>query len=282
MFFLIFCKKIKKKTPLSRPPYLRPMLPRPPLVTIITVVFNAKKLLEDTARTVLAQTYPHIEYLIVDGGSTDGTVEVIRLAEKVNGEMFNSKILRWVSEPDKGLYDAMNKGLRMATGDFVWFLNAGDHLFTNDTVEKAMARCTPSTDVLYGEVMHVNFARRHLGIRSERLPQKLPESLTWKSLRRGMVVCHQGFIARRNLAPPFIPGSIAADIDWVIEILKKSREVVHTHLIMAEYLEGGISKQRFKQGMIDRYFVLEKHFGKWQNRWNHVLIAWRAVAGVFK
>ncbi|MDV7391601.1 glycosyltransferase, partial [Arthrospira platensis SPKY1] len=109
-----------------------------PSVSIITVVYNACDLLQGTMASVFEQSWPHIEYIVVDGGSTDGTTELIRAQA--------GRISRWVSEPDKGLYDAMNKGLRMATGDFVWFLNAGDRLFTPDTVERVMEKCTAQTD----------------------------------------------------------------------------------------------------------------------------------------
>ena len=92
-----------------------------PTVSVITVVYNARDLIEGTIDSVLAQTYPHLEYVIVDGASTDGTLELIgRYADRID---------RLVSEPDRGLYDAMNKGLERATGDFVWYINAGDRIF---------------------------------------------------------------------------------------------------------------------------------------------------------
>jgi glycosyltransferase involved in cell wall biosynthesis len=252
------------------------MFPRPPLLTILTVTRNSAPVLEGTIRSVLAQTYPHIEYLVVDGASSDHTEIILRLCENLNNRLLNGKVFKRLSEPDRGLYDAMNKGLKMASGDFVWFLNAGDQLFDNQTVEKMMLQATPATDVLFGEVMLVSETRRRLGTRSQLTTQKLPERLDWQSLRMGMVVCHQAFAARRNLAPPFIEHNLAADIDWVIEILKKSRENVHTHLVLAEYLVGGISKQRHRQSLKDRYAVLKKHYGFWSNLWSHLRIAVRA------
>ncbi|MFZ2898849.1 MAG: glycosyltransferase family 2 protein [Saprospiraceae bacterium] len=240
-----------------------------PSVSIITVVFNARELLEGTMRSVFSQSWPHIEYIVVDGGSKDGTADLVRAKD--------SRIAAWVSEPDKGLYDAMNKGLRMATGDFVWFLNAGDHLFAPDTVEKVMKKCGPSTDVLYGEVMLVDDARRHLGTRSELSAQKLPAHLTWKSLRLGMVVCHQAILVRRSIAPFFIENNLTADIDWVIQALKKSRETLHTGLILAEYLQGGVSKKRHRQSLKDRYAVLRRHYGFFPNIFGHVWILLRAT-----
>lgn len=250
---------------------------RPPLVSIITVVFNGAYHLAGTAQSVLQQTYPHIEYIIVDGASTDHTLTTIKAVELANQRLLNAKILRWVSEPDKGLYDAMNKGLRMATGDFVWFMNAGDQIREPNTVEKMMLQHTPVTDVLYGEVMLVSFARRELGLRSQTTTQKLPERLTWESLRLGMTVCHQAFVARRPICPDFMQNNLAADIDWVIEVLKKSRQTVNTHLVLADFLTGGISKQKHKQSLLDRYEVLKMHFGFWPNLLAHLQIILRAA-----
>ncbi|RMG86362.1 MAG: glycosyltransferase, partial [Bacteroidetes bacterium] len=207
-----------------------------PKISVITVVFNGRDLLKGTMDSVFEQTYPNIEYVVVDGASTDGTTDLIR--------QHQHQIDRWISEPDRGLYDAMNKGLKMATGDFVWFMNAGDRIFDPKTVEKIVARIRPDTDVLFGEVMLVDDDRRHIGTRSQITTQKLPETLTWKSLRRGMVVCHQGFVARRQIAPFFIEKNLSADIDWVIKCLKNARRVTHTHLLIAEYLMGGLSKKK--------------------------------------
>lgn len=240
-----------------------------PTVTIITVVFNARDLLETTLNSVFGQTYPHIEFIVVDGGSKDGTADLIRVHA--------DRIAKWVSEPDRGLYDAMNKGLRMATGDFVWFLNAGDRIFSPGTLDRIMSLCTPTTDVLFGEVMLVDDQRRHLGTRSELTAQKLPAQLTWKSLRLGMVVCHQAILVRRSISPFFIENNLTADIDWVINALRQSRETLPTGLILAEYLQGGISKQRHRRSLADRFRILKKHYGFWPNVAGHLVILLRAV-----
>ncbi len=253
------------------------MISRPPLISIITVVYNGAYYLTGTARSVLVQTYPHIEYIIVDGGSTDHTLTAIKLAELQNEKLLNAKIFRYVSERDKGLYDAMNKGLRMATGDFVWFLNAGDQLMAADTIEKMMQQYTPDTDVFFGETMLVTFTRHPLGTRSALTTQKLPQTLTWESLRQGMVVCHQAFVARRAIAPAYLEGNLAADIDWVIEVLQKSRKNVNTGMTLVSYLTGGVSKQRHRQSLKDRYEVLKQRYGFWPNISAHVRIVLRAM-----
>ena len=238
--------------------------------SIITVVFNGENLIEGTIQSVANQTYKGIEYLIIDGGSKDATVDIIEKEAK-------KYPIRWISERDKGLYDAMNKGLAMATGDFVLFLNAGDRLFSKDTIEKIAACATPETDILYGETMLVDEQYKHIGTRSELTVQKLPENLTWKSMSKGMVVCHQAFLPRLKGIPQYMPHNLAADIDWVIQCLQKSKETINTHTIISEYLMGGISKTRHQQSLKDRYQILKKHFGYVPNLCNHLLIILRAV-----
>ncbi|MEO1436747.1 MAG: glycosyltransferase family 2 protein [Bacteroidota bacterium] len=238
-------------------------------ITVITVVYNGKDLLEGTIKSVLHQTYPHVEYVVVDGNSKDGTQAII--------QRYADQIDQWVSEPDKGLYDAMNKGLRMATGDFVLFMNAGDEFRAPDVLENVFAKATAKTDVLYGEVMFVNEAREDQGTRSENTTQKTPEALHWKSLKYGMVVSHQAFIPRRTIAPPYIENNLTADIDWVIKCLKQSQETINTQVIIADYLMGGLSVKRHRQSMKDRFAVLAKHYGVLPNLFNHAFIVWRAL-----
>lgn len=238
-------------------------------ISIITVVYNGENLLEGTIQSVLNQSYPNIEYIIVDGKSKDGTLSVIN--------KYADKISHWISESDKGLYDAMNKSLDLVTGDFIWFMNAGDRIFAPDTVEKMVAQYTSETDILYGEVMLVDDARKHIDIRSNLTTQKLPNHLNFNSLQRGMVVCHQGFLPRKSIAKKYMTGNLAADIDWVLECLKQSRKNTNTHLILSEYLQGGVSKQRHQQSLKDRYQILKKHYGFLPNLWNHFWIILRGI-----
>jgi len=240
-----------------------------PKISIITVVYNGIDLLEGTMQSVFDQTYHNIEYLVIDGKSTDGTLDLIKKNEL--------KITKWISEPDKGLYDAMNKGIKLATGDFLWFMNAGDRIFAKDTVEKMLAVWTPETDVLFGEVMLVNDSRIHLGTRSEVTTQKLPTKLNWKSLKYGMCVCHQAFLPKREIVPLYVLDNLSADIEWVIRCLKKAKQVNSTNLILAEYLAGGLSKKRHKEGLKGRYSILQEYYGFIPNIINHLMIVIRAV-----
>ena len=243
-----------------------------PKFSIITIVYNGESLVAGTMQSVLNQTFTDYEYIIVDGASKDATLSIVQDLAKMH-----PLSIKWISERDKGLYDAMNKGLRLATGDFVLFLNAGDRLFEPTTLEKIAAAATPTTDILYGETMLVDDDRNHIGTRTALTVQKLPAKLTWQSMRFGMVVCHQAFLPARKLTPQYIEQNLAADIDWVIKCLKNAGNVTNTHVVVSEYLMGGMSKTRHQQSLKDRYAVLETHFGKVGNFLNHGFITLRAV-----
>ena len=242
-----------------------------PIFSIITVVYNGEAVLEDTIKSVQMQTYPHIEYWFIDGGSRDSTVEIVQQYAKM---MPN---LKWISEPDKGLYDAMNKGLRLASGDFVWFLNGGDHLHQKDTVAKIAALVDEQTDVLYGETLLVDDARTPAGTMSKLSTRKVPQKLSWRNYLGGMLVVHQSFVPRRSIAPAYIPKNLCADYDWCIKILKKSRKNVNCQCILTEYLMGGMSKVRHQQSLTDRYNIMRTHFGLLPTLFAHLLIVLRAA-----
>jgi len=240
-------------------------------VSIITVVYNGELLLEGTIKSIINQSYDNIEYIIIDGASTDNTLSIIK--------EYESHINFWMSERDDGLYDAMNKGIEKATGDYIWFMNSGDHIHHKDTISNMISQNTIDADIMYGEVMMVDEARNELGTRSQLTTQKLPTDLTWKSLKFGMVVSHQAFLPKRSLAPKYIKDNLSADIEWVITCLKRSKTRLNTNLILADFLIGGVSKQRHKQSLIGRYKILQKQYGFIPNLVNHIYIL---IRGLFK
>lgn len=241
-----------------------------PTFSIITVVYNGAQLLPGTIESVQRQNYPHFEYLVIDGGSTDGTVDLIKSYAS------QMPALRWISEKDKGLYDAMNKGLRLATGDFVWFLNCGDQIHNDNTLEKLAQATDNQTDVLYGETLLVDENRKPAGTMSELSTRKIPDQLNWRDYLGGMLVVHQSFIPRRAIAQEYIAGNLCADYDWCIRILKKSRKNVNAGIILSDYLMGGMSKQRHRQSLIDRFQVMRQHFGLSPTLLAHLWIVLRA------
>ena len=287
-----------------------------PSVSIITVVYNAREELKKTISSIRTQTWPHYEYLIIDGGSTDGTVEVILENQGL--------IHHWVSEPDQGLYDAMNKGLEAATGDFVWFLNAGDQIYSPDTLKNIFthqngpgrgpapsearaepdhgkpgrgpapseARAEPDhgepgrgpfddgyADLYYGDTMVVDANYQEIGLRRLRPPK----NLTWKSFRYGMLVCHQSILVRRKLADPYdltLPHS--ADFDWVIKALKKTTNVVNTHQILSAFLDGGQSKKTIQPSLAERLKSMSTHYGLLPSLLRHIPITIRFTLYLLK
>ena len=225
-----------------------------PKFSIITVTYNAGKVLEDTIQSVVFQTYRNVEYIIVDGGSTDNTLDVVH--------KYQERICKVISEPDKGLYDAMNKGIRMATGDYLCFLNAGDELHENETLQKIVytLKGKEVPDVIYGETAIVDEEGHFLHMR--RL--STPEHLHWKSFKEGMLVCHQAFLTRRELAlanPYDLRYRFSADFDWCIRIMKQSKYLHNTHLTLIDYLNEGMTTQNHKASLKERFRIMTKHYG---------------------
>jgi hypothetical protein len=193
-----------------------------PVVSVITVVYNSLSLIEKTIKSIISQTYPNVEFIVIDGGSSDGTAGIIRLYEK--------QVCYWISEPDHGIYDAMNKGLSAATGDYVWFMNAGDRVYADNTLEKIFTDDRSRTDsskggrqwakIYYGDTMIMDMEYQEVGLRRLRPP----EVLSWKSFKRGMLVCHQAILVSRDIAEPFDPQyRHSADFDWVVRALKRAQ-----------------------------------------------------------
>lgn len=238
-----------------------------PVVSIITVVYNAVDVLEGTLLNILEQSYPAIEYLIIDGGSKDGTLEII--------EKYKDRIQYWISEPDRGLYDAMNKGLQAATGKWVWFINAGDKIYSKDTTSQIFDRFGSEADIYYGDSMVVGPDYEEIGLRRLRPPEKLD----WKSFQKGMLVCHQSILVNRQLADPFdLKYPHSADFDWVIKALKKTDRVINTHLILSAFLDGGQSKQTIKPSLKERFASMRAHYGLFSTLLHHLPIAFRFLA----
>ena len=239
-----------------------------PKFSIITVTYNAGAVLEDTIQSVITQTYKNVEYIIVDGGSKDRTLQII--------EQYKEHIHTVISEPDKGLYDAMNKGIKLATGDYLCFLNAGDELHEDDTLQLMVHSITESTlpDVLYGDTAIVDEEGHFLHMR--RLAP--PENLNWKSFKEGMLVCHQAFFARRDLVEPYnLHYRFSADFDWCIRIMKKARTLHNTHLTNIDYLEEGMTTRNQKASLKERFRIMAKHYGLIGTVAHHAWFVIRAV-----
>lgn len=237
-------------------------------LSVITVTYNAERTLERTLKSVREQTYPHIEHVIVDGNSKDGTVSLI--------EKYETEKMNWISEPDKGLYDAMNKGAAMATGDYLCFLNAGDTFFESDTVEKMMCSFPENQfpDILYGETAIVDNDGKFLHMRRLQAPEKL----SWKSFKQGMLVCHQAFIVKKSIFEPYnLNYRFSSDFDWTVRMMKKAKTIHNTRLTLINYLNEGMTTANHKASLKERYRIMVKHYGHLSTFLHHIWFVVRSL-----
>ncbi len=242
-----------------------------PKVSIITVVFNNKENFIKTIKAVRNQKYDNLEFVVIDGGSTDGTLEVIKSG--------NDVIDYFISEKDNGIYDAMNKGLNKATGEFVWFVNSGDIPSEDDILQKVFLNGSDG-DVYYGDIEMVDEEGNSFGNRTLKVP---PKELNWKKMIDGMVVSHQSMIARRSLCEDYnINYKYVADIDWAIKLLKKSNKVINTNLTLSKFLIGGFSRKYTMKSLKERFRMLCKHFNCLYVILNHFKLSYKFTVYIIK
>lgn len=233
------------------------------LFSIITVTFNAREALEVTAKSVSNQTFGDWEHLIVDGASTDGTVGIAReYASQVNKSAGLLKV-KVSSEPDKGIYDAMNKGLSRANGQYLIFLNAGDTFHADNTLELMAREATAGNPgAIYGQTRLVSGIRDRVYSGDRHL--RAPVQLTWRNLKWGMLVCHQAMAVRRDLAGPYdLTYRYSADYDWMIKSLKRvgkdGARYIDEYLI--DYLDEGVTTKNHRASLKERYHIMCRHYG---------------------
>ncbi|WP_295721263.1 glycosyltransferase family 2 protein [Mucilaginibacter sp.] len=232
-----------------------------PRLSVITVVYNNVQDVERTMLSVLGQTYNNIEYIIVDGLSNDGTLAVIN--------KYAGSISKFISEKDKGIYDAMNKGLAMATGDYVIFMNSGDEFYDVETVAAVFAT-GDDADIYYGETEMIAGDGQSLGQRRH----KAPTQFTWKGFKYGMSISHQAIYIRRALTEPYDNKyQLSADIDWIIRAAKKASKIVNVDRYVAKYLVGGMSKKKHRQSLQERFDIMKQNYGLIPTIVNHFVIA---------
>ncbi len=239
-------------------------------ISIITVTYNAEATIEHTLESVAQQTYPDVEHLIMDGASKDRTLEIAR--------RYPHAIV--YSEPDKGLYDAMNKGLKKATGDYLCFLNAGDKLHSKETLAHIASSIPDSSSigVLYGDTHIVD--NEGTFIRNRRLTP--PEHLTWQSFKQGMLVCHQAFYINRQIALAYdTTYRFSADFDWCIRCMKEGEKQGMQNLYIqepiADYLSEGMTTANHKASLKERFRIMAKHYGLLSTIIQHIWFIFRVL-----
>lgn len=237
-----------------------------PLFTIITVTFNAESTISPTLRSIESQTFTDFQYLVVDGLSRDTTLDVVK-----NSGIKNTDI---ISEKDSGLYDAMNKGIHNAKGQYLIFLNAGDSLHAPDTLKKIAdtIKINDYPDITYGQTIIVNSEREKIANRH----LTAPENLSFSSFKNGMLVCHQAFIAKRDIAEDYdLQYHYSADYDWCIRCLKKSRKNVYIDDVLIDYLNEGVTTANFKKSLKERYKIMCKNYGTFSTTLRHIKFLFR-------
>lgn len=257
--------------------------------SVITITYNAEKVLQRTLDSVLCQTYGGVEHLIIDGASKDDTLTLAEAYKQQSDASDNEHKVIIQSEPDRGIYDAMNKGLTQAYGDYVVYLNAGDFFPSNDTLEQIVHRCRltelPSDSlpgVLYGNTDIVDGEGRFLH------PRRLqpPAQLTWRSFRHGMLVCHQAFYARTDIAKNLQYDTryrFSADVDWCIRVIREAERMglplYNINMVVANYTEEGATTKNHQASLKERFDVMRRHYGLLSTVAMHL---WFVVRSVIK
>jgi glycosyltransferase involved in cell wall biosynthesis len=197
-------------------------------LTIVTVVFNAAKDLECTIQNIISQTYfSEIEYIIIDGNSTDGTIDIIRKYEQY--------LSKWISEKDKGVYDAMNKGIMLASGTWINFMNAGDIFVDNEIVEKVFNQNVDFSDVVYGNYI--------IAYQTLKKAIYVPNDLT-NAFYLWMPLNHQSTFIKTEIArahPYSLDYKIASDYEQVLAFFSSEKRFQHIDMFIAEFADGGLS-----------------------------------------
>lgn len=216
-----------------------------PLVTIITITYNAAEFLEETIKSIIYQDYTNIEYLIIDGKSKDTTLDIIN--------KYNNSISSWISEPDEGIYDAMNKGIEKATGEWILFMHAGDIFYSHSTISNVFKLLENSTDVICGDTYYYNNSK-------ELVLKKYGGA---DSLYDGgfNFACHQSVFSKTKILKdnPFSKEyKIVSDYEFLLKTYKKGFIFQFIDIPVSIYLNGGFSKQNRIKARIEELYLISK------------------------
>lgn len=232
------------------------------LFAIITVTYNAQNTIRRTLESVDSQTCTDYEHIIIDGASKDDTLAI--------ANALPNERRRIISEPDHGLYDAMNKGISATTGKYLIFLNAGDKFHDSDTLAKIKDTIVKNNEpgIVYGQTLIVDNEGNTIGDRHLLAPDKL----TLDSFSKGMLVCHQAFVALRKIAGFYnLDYRFSADFEWCIRCLQHSRNNVGlTDTYLVDYLSEGMTTKNRRASLIERFKIMSTYYGFFTTAANHV------------
>lgn len=241
-----------------------------PLISIVTITYNAERELPATMDSVRGQSFSDYEHLIVDGASSDGTLKVASASRTGR--------TRIISEPDKGLYDAMNKGLRLAKGEYVLFLNAGDTFASADVLEAYASGISLDADIVYGDTDIVNGE----GVVTGHRHHSVPSILTHESFSYGMLICHQAFMVRKSIAPFYdLSYRFSADYDWTVKCISRTvpSRCINLSRVVIHYLSDGLTDRNKMASLKERFRIMCRHYGICKTVLRHLGMVFNAVAG---
>lgn len=235
-----------------------------PKLSIVTATYNAAATLNQTIDSILGQTYSDYEYIVIDGGSTDGTVDILK--------QYDGRV-NWISEPDKGIYDAFNKGVMRATGEYIYFIGADDMLFERDTLEKAICHLDGNVDVLSGGIYAVDekyaIEKFYSGVFANN-----------KETYKGGMIPHPGMFVKKELVRKYMFDcnyKIAADYKFFLQCyLDKSVKFEFISQPVAFFSNGGTCNENFEKTVIEDISV-EKEFNINNTRRNLSEAKWRRI-----
>lgn len=237
-----------------------------PLISVITITFNAQDTIGATLESIHSQLFKDYEHIIIDGASSDDTITLARKFSNV----------RILSERDQGLYYAMNKGLDMARGKYLLFLNSGDTFHNSDTLGAYADRARRGDDIIYGDTVIVDNDRHIIGRRH----LTAPPTLTFESFAKGMLVCHQAFMVKRELAPKYdVRYRYSSDYDWTVRCIKNAdpRNCTNLQLITIDYLSDGLTDKNKFKSLRERYRIMSQHYGGVSTFFRHIEFIFRAL-----
>jgi glycosyltransferase involved in cell wall biosynthesis len=215
-----------------------------PHITIITVVYNGEKTLEKTILSIINQTYKNYEYIVIDGSSNDGTFEIMK--------KYEDKIDHWISEPDDGIYDAMNKGVSLATGEWINFMNSGDTFYSNDVLSQFSSFLNQDADLYFGDIYADK--KYYYGNQS---------TISNMFFLMGGMICHQTMFANKRLFAQKIFDTdfkIVADKDWLIYLFKNGLVYKYIPMNICNYDQTGVSSN-VSNSRIEFFSLIKRHYG---------------------
>lgn len=219
-------------------------------ISVVTVCYNAVAGIERTIQSIINQTYSNIEYIVIDGGSTDGTLDII--------EKYRDRIDYFVSEPDNGIYDAMNKGIKVATGEWINFMNAGDIFFSNDVIMKVVDNIMQDASIVFGDSI-MTFEKFSFVVHANPFYMKLP-------LHHSMGFTHQATFVLTQLAKRFkfdTSFKLAADYNMIISLYRSGYRFQQLNYPIAVFDMCGVSNQNIRLHSYETLMVDNPENRKW-------------------